>query len=245
MNPPTLNLLEGADVRFRRENGLDIALVKNLPVALVFLPAADIPTFVGEGRVDLGVTGYDQVREHEAGARALDPKRRFSNAPFTSTEAQARSRGCEIVMDLGFGSCRSQVLVPERGGFQSPRDLIGRNIGTSFVHLAEQYFRNLELAEGNLDKGTEASHNGEVKTNIIELSGSVEAANALGVADGIVDLVGKFRLSRWLVLLTPYISDSGRFRRDDEGRWTKAHRYRTGVECYSHQVTFAWQSDVD
>src|SRR6516225_4524022 len=74
-----LNLLEGADIQFRRENRLDIALVKNLPIALVFLPAADIPTFVGEGRVDLGITGWDQVQEHDAGVRATASARRASS----------------------------------------------------------------------------------------------------------------------------------------------------------------------
>lgn len=97
-------------------------------------------------------------------------------------------------MSLGFGACKLQLQVPEKGRYQLPKDLIGKNIGTSFVHLADQYFRNLELCEVNHVNGADASYNGKIKTNIIELSGSVEAAYALGVADGIVDLVGKFRL---------------------------------------------------
>ena len=40
-----------------------MALVTNLPLALVFLPAADIPRFVAEGNVDLGITGQDMVQE--------------------------------------------------------------------------------------------------------------------------------------------------------------------------------------
>ena len=51
------NLLSGADIQFRRSNRLDIALSTNLPIALIFLPAADIPVFVGEGNCDLGITG--------------------------------------------------------------------------------------------------------------------------------------------------------------------------------------------
>ncbi|KAL8634846.1 MAG: hypothetical protein Q9226_009425, partial [Calogaya cf. arnoldii] len=90
------------------------------------------------------------------------------------------------IMDLGFSPCKLQVQVPEDDQFQSPTDLIGRNIETSFVHLAEQYFRELEQNEA---EGGEACCHGRSKTNIIELSGSVEAAYALGVADGIVDLV--------------------------------------------------------
>lgn len=180
-----LNLLEGADIQFRRENRLDIALVKNLPIALIFLPAADIPTFVGEGRVSLGITGRDTVAEHEAGVIAL----RKEQAESGKSTPQEDEGGCVEVMDLGFGSCKLQVQVPEKGQYAKPSDLIGKNIGTSFVHLAEEYFATLEAeAEAEAANGTKSR---KLKTKIIELSGSVEAACALGVADGIVDLVGK------------------------------------------------------
>ena len=54
-----LTLLSGADIQFKRQNRLDVALVKNLPIALVFLPAADIPHFVANSNIDLGITGQD------------------------------------------------------------------------------------------------------------------------------------------------------------------------------------------
>jgi ATP phosphoribosyltransferase len=163
-----LNLLSGSDIQFHRHSRLDIALVKNLPIALVFLPAADIPTFVGEGRVDLGITGRDQVAEHEC------------IAPPTA------DTGVEQVLDLEFGKCALQVQVPAKGSIQKPEDLIGKNIVTSFTNLAEQYFRKLET------ESTISETNGEpakLKTKIKYVGGSVEAACALGVADGIVDLV--------------------------------------------------------
>lgn len=169
LNQATLNLLEGADIQFRRENRLDIALVKNLPIALIFLPAADIPTFVGQGRVDLGITGWDQVKEHDAGVNA--------------SAASAGATGTESIMELEFGSCKLQVQVPEKGVYATSADLIGRTIGTSFVNLTAEYFAQLEA------KANGGSPSGKLQTKIIELSGSVEAACALGVADGIVDLV--------------------------------------------------------
>ncbi|KAI0409742.1 hypothetical protein F4802DRAFT_161096 [Xylaria palmicola] len=194
LNQAALNLLEGADIQFRRENRLDIALVKNLPIALIFLPAADIPTFVGEGQVDLGITGWDQVQEHDAGLRALYRARRFSGeiTPEEEVAHGSRGSGCETVLDLGFGGCKLQVQVPENGIYNSPKDLIGKNIGTSFVHLARKYFANLEMeADAAKDQqvGQPAEFGTKLRTKIIELSGSVEAACALGVADGIVDLV--------------------------------------------------------
>ncbi|KAI2733350.1 hypothetical protein CBS147332_365 [Penicillium roqueforti] len=157
----TLDLLAGCDVQFRRETRLDIALVKNLPIALIFLPAADIPTFVGEGRVDLGITGRDQVAEHDA------------------TLPTGEASNVEEILDLGFGACKLQVQVPEKGDIQEAKDLVGRNVVTSFTALTESFFRNLEGAEVGQ----------KLSTNIKYVGGSVEAACALGVADGIVDLV--------------------------------------------------------
>jgi ATP phosphoribosyltransferase len=138
---------------------------------LIFLPAADIPTFVGEGRVDLGITGRDQVAEHEC------------VVPPTATS------GVEEVLDLEFGKCKLQVQVPQKGEYTKPEDLIGKNVVTSFTHLTEQYFRKLEAQQsGNATNG-ETNSNTELKTKIKFVGGSVEAACALGVADGIVDLV--------------------------------------------------------
>ncbi|EXJ96244.1 ATP phosphoribosyltransferase [Capronia coronata CBS 617.96] len=168
----TLDLLSGSDIQFRRETRLDIALVKNLPLALIFLPAADIPTFVGEGRVDLGITGQDQVAEHD------------------SQLALGEETGVEEVMDLGFGKCKLQVQVPEKGGIQDVKDLVGKNIVTSFTGLAEDYFARLEGLGGRKESinGT-SSPIPKLKTKIKFVGGSVEAACALGVADGIIDLV--------------------------------------------------------
>jgi len=169
-----LDLLTGSDIQFHRHNRLDIALVKNLPLALVFLPAADIPTFVGEGRVDLGITGRDQVAEHEA----LVP--------------QTATTGVEEIMDLEFGKCKLQVQVPEHGEIQTVEQLVGKNIVTSFTNLTEKYFRQLEQKDSKEDS-TNGDHIGDtatkLRTTIKFVGGSVEAACALGVADGIVDLV--------------------------------------------------------
>jgi ATP phosphoribosyltransferase len=128
---------------------------------------------VGEGRVDLGITGRDQVAEHEA------------------TSPSTEYTGVEEVMDLEFGKCSLQVQVPANGKYSRPEDLVGKNVVTSFVGLTERYFARLEGHQ--VDDGIE---NGEeklarkLKTKIKFVGGSVEAACALGVADGIVDLVG-------------------------------------------------------
>lgn len=158
-----LQFLEGADIKFARSHRLDIALSVNLPVALIFLPAADIPRFVGEGNVDLGITGQDVLAE----SIAMDGHIKV-----------------EQLLDLGFGKCKLQVQVPATGPFTTAESLVGKRIVTSFDFIAREYFRKLESSQS----GKEVSID-QMTTEIKYVGGSVEAACALGVADGIVDLV--------------------------------------------------------
>lgn len=145
--------------------------MKNHHLALIFLNASDIPRFVGEGRIDLGITGLDQIREHEA------------------VTPPTKESGAEEVLDLGFGACRLEIQVPVKGPYSEAKDLIGRDICTSFVGLTEQHFRRLEAEEQGATNG-QGPNGHNLRTNIKHLGGSVEAACAWGVADGIVDLVG-------------------------------------------------------
>lgn len=121
----------------------------------------------------MGITGRDQVAEHEA----LSP-------PTEDT-------GVEEVLDLGFGKCSLQVQVPEKGSITHAKELVGMNVVTSFVGLTEKYFAHLEGQEhqnGVMNGDVPLKH--KLRTKIKYVGGSVEAACALGVADGIVDLVG-------------------------------------------------------
>lgn len=168
-----LDLLSGSDLQFRRDGRLDISLVKNHHIALMFLPAADIPGYVAEGGADLGITGRDQVAEYEASSPATEHS------------------GMEEVLDLGFGQCKLQVQVPEGGKIGRPEDLVGKTVGTSFVALTEQYFARLEGLKKGMVNG-DAPEAGKLRTKIKRLSGSVEIACASRRVDGIVDLVGTF-----------------------------------------------------
>ena len=152
------------DIQFHRHNRLDIALVKNHPLALVFLPAADIPRFVAEGNVHLGITGQDQVAE------------------FSLSPEEGHGEIFEI-LELGFGTCSLRVQVPEIGDINDAKMLVGRRVVTSYVGLSKQYFDKIE-SDGN------PTAHGALHTHIKYVGGSVEAACALGVADGIIDIVG-------------------------------------------------------
>lgn len=118
----------------------------------VFLPASDIPSFVGKGNVDLGITGHDVI-----------------------LEAQMENLVTEELR-LGFGKCALQIQVPEASSITTVEDLAGKRIVTSFEVLAGQFFDELDNKLGL---------SGDKKTQIEYVGGSVEAACALGLADGI------------------------------------------------------------
>lgn len=178
-------------------------------MALVFLPASDIPRFVGEGNVDLGITGKDMVAE--AATTLVYPANTTSSPTSPSVESTSQFQQGDMtastsslngsatirlsdliteVLPLGFGKCALQVQVPERStDIQKVEDLVGKRIATSFDGLATEFFENLDASVN-----AERSQKGQKKlpkTKIEYIGGSVEAACALGVADGIVDLVGK------------------------------------------------------
>jgi len=145
-----IELLKGAGLEFRRQPRLDVALCVGLPITLVFLPAADIAKFVGEGDIDVGITGNDLVKENMVQV--------------------------DNVMDLGFGKCKLCVQAPVTDKVKSVESLAGKRIVTSFPNITKQFFKTYDEKLG-------------VSTSINYVSGSVEAACGLGLADAVVDLV--------------------------------------------------------
>jgi ATP phosphoribosyltransferase len=93
--------------------------------------------------------------------------------------------GVTQLLALGFGSCKLQVQVPEKGPIHTVEDLAGKRIVSSYTTLARDHFRKLDQRLGLSGEGEENA----MATKVEFVGGSVEAACALGLADGIVDLV--------------------------------------------------------
>ncbi|KAJ8598896.1 hypothetical protein CTAYLR_010762 [Chrysophaeum taylorii] len=114
-----------------------------------FFCPADIAKYVGEGEVDIGITGEDILAESDVEV--------------------------DVLLKLGIGKCRLSVQAPV-GKFKSSEELAGKRIATSFPRLAGRHFAALESGS-------------KEPTKIKVISGSVEAACGLGLADAVVDLV--------------------------------------------------------
>jgi len=144
-----LPLLQNIDVLYVRKQRLDIADCTTLPnTVLVFLPAHDIPLYISSGRVDMGITGSDLIKE---------------------TEAEV-----DVILKLGIGKCRLSIQTPIKDGVKDVKQLVGKRIATSFPNSTRKFFDTMDP---------------EHKTVISSVSGSVEVSCALGLSDGIVDLI--------------------------------------------------------
>lgn len=84
-------------------------------------------------------------------------------------EKQAR---VETISRLGYGHCRLSLSVPQRSAIRSVKQLQGKRIATTYPSTLRQYLRRQK-----------------VRAEIIELSGAVELAPTLDVADAICDIV--------------------------------------------------------
>ncbi len=76
-----------------------------------------------------------------------------------------------IPLRLNFGNCRISLAVPKGSDIQ-PEDMDGFRIATKYRNITKKYFDSLGL-----------------DVRIIPLSGSIELAPSLGIADAIVDIV--------------------------------------------------------
>lgn len=90
----------------------------------IFVRAQDIPEFVADGAADVGVTGWDLVRESE--------------------------RDLESVLDLECGRCRLVVAAREESGITSLEDIVSNGNGaprvaTAFPRITERYFADARL----------------------------------------------------------------------------------------------------
>jgi len=85
---------------------------------------------------------------------------------------QERNARVHLLAPLGFGGCKLMISVPQRSAIRKVSDLNGQRIGTTYPTILKSFLKE-----------------NKVRAEIIELSGSVELAPSLNVADVICDIV--------------------------------------------------------
>lgn len=88
--------------------------------AALLVRNSDVPVYVEYGQAQLGIVGYDVVRE--------------------------KSPQVAHLVDLKFGACRLSVAVTTASGYQRALDLPPQaRVASKFVHCAAAYFEDLDL----------------------------------------------------------------------------------------------------
>jgi ATP phosphoribosyltransferase len=83
-----------------------------------------------------------------------------------------KGRQVDTIEHLGFGKCRLSVAVPKAMEYDGVQSLQGKRIATSYPQLVKQFLQS-----------------NNVQASIHEISGSVEIAPGIGLADVVADLV--------------------------------------------------------
>jgi ATP phosphoribosyltransferase len=135
-SPITVALAKGAllkdSVRRFQAAGLDFSDLLEEDNRLLMVPSrcgtarallvrnADVPVYVAYGQAQLGVVGYDVLREHQLPVAQL--------------------------VDLGFGGCRMAVAVKASSGYRRAADLPAHcRVASKFTRCAEAFFEQLDL----------------------------------------------------------------------------------------------------
>jgi ATP phosphoribosyltransferase len=83
-----------------------------------------------------------------------------------------KGKHIEVIQKLGFSKCKVSVAVPKTFEYNSIQDLAGLRVATSYPNTVTEYFSSFGLT-----------------VDIHQISGSVEIAPNIGLADAIVDIV--------------------------------------------------------
>lgn len=91
---------------------------------------------------------------------------------FAEKKQEITNFSAEVLERLGFSACRLSVAVPEDGVIQKIDDLAGTVIATTYPKLLNKFLQEKKIAAA-----------------VIEMTGSVEVAPRLKIADAICDII--------------------------------------------------------
>lgn len=189
----SLKLLAECGLNVDYRDGQLKVVTSDYPAELLFLRNSDIPEYVADGVVDIGIVGSNLLEE--------------INVPVS------------VIQPLGFSRCRVSFAVPKTSDVQTASDLEGKRIATSYPNTVRKY----------LDKQG-------IKAEIHTISGSVEVAPSLNLADVIADIVstGNTLFQNGLRELFPFF--------ESEAVLIRGERFDPDKQALLDQLVFRIQS---
>jgi len=146
LSEKSLKLLSECGINISNGTGVLKATATNFPLEVLFLRDDDIPQYIEQQVVDIGIVGENMVLE--------------------------KGKDVETYEQLGFGSCRLSLAIPKEDKFTGPDYFENKKIATSYPNILRGYFAS-----------------NKINAEIEEISGSVEIAPGIGLADAVCDIV--------------------------------------------------------
>jgi ATP phosphoribosyltransferase len=166
IHDPSIDLLERAGLHV--VDGADRKLYAETvdpDVSVLFARASDIPEYVSDGAADVGITGYDQLRE--SGVENVSD-----------------------VLDLGFGQCRLVLAAPEDGDIHDVADLAGRTVATEFPRVTREFFadRDVDPEIVEVSGATELTPHVDIADAIVDITstGTTLQMNRLAIVEEVL-----------------------------------------------------------
>jgi ATP phosphoribosyltransferase len=165
LHDPTVDLLERAGLTL--VDGADRKLYADTvdpDVTVLFARSGDIPEYVADGAADLGITGYDQVRES----------------------------GVDLVelLDLGYGACRLVLAAPEASEIERVAGFAGGTVATEFPTITAEYFdeQGIDVDIAEVSGATELTPHVDIADGIVDITstGTTLRMNRLAVVDEVL-----------------------------------------------------------
>ncbi|MCL2687296.1 MAG: ATP phosphoribosyltransferase, partial [Methanobrevibacter sp.] len=167
ISDPAVAILEKAGLGLKDAGNRKLfSKTHNSDIDVMFSRAADIPEFVADGIVDMGITGLDLIYENNADV--------------------------EILEDLKFGQTTLVLASPEDSNINSIEDVkSGVVVATEFPNLTDSYFKNkgIDAKIVELKGSTEIAPFIGVADIIADLTstGTTLKMNHLKIIDSILD----------------------------------------------------------
>ena len=165
MSEPALKLCGDAGLAFEATERALVVPCSNAPVDLLLVRAHDIPEYVGDGVVHLGITGANLVIEAAAEVR--------------------------ILAELGFARCSLQAAVPEDAPQARIAELGGLRVATAYPVSTRAYLEGLGIVVElvPVSGSVEAAPRLGLSDAIVDLvsTGSTASANGLRLIGTLLD----------------------------------------------------------
>lgn len=166
LHEPTVDLLERAGLHL--VDGADRKLYADTvdpEVTVLFARTNDIPEYVHDGAADIGITGYDQVRESDV--------------------------DLEELIDLGYGRCQLVLATPESANIDAVSALAGGTVATEFPTITTEYFedKGIDVDIVEVSGATELTPHVDIADGIVDITstGTTLRMNRLEIVDEVLD----------------------------------------------------------